>query len=223
MNPSTWVALLAAVVTLAGGALGAAAAVLAAREQQRDQQESAKKINDLNQTIHILNAELYASVTGGDSYGWVDFMLTMNGVEMLLKHEGKSALYDVRIIIRDLDNIDAYEKPDERDRVKPVREMFRSDIYYEAGTVIPKLIRPLGILPLGDANVKEFYITIVARNGLVGQRVRFVRTNGGLELASKVIRKITEYEGDDPPPDQILREDASSNFPKGSDGKVQWD
>ena len=59
MNLSTWMALLAAVVTLAGGALGAVAAVLAAREQQRDQQESAKKINELNQTIHSLNAKLY--------------------------------------------------------------------------------------------------------------------------------------------------------------------
>src|SRR6478609_5690772 len=84
---------------LLGALLSTAGAILASQRQAASEEELSKKSVEIAE----LNKQIAASVTGGDSFAYMGFLLQFDVPRLMLFHEGQYPLYGLNARISDLD------------------------------------------------------------------------------------------------------------------------
>lgn len=164
--------------------------------------------------IASLSRTIAASVTGGDSFCYLDLGLgdgMINTPLLTLVHQGKYPLYDVGIRIVDLEKLDLVKGDSKLEKMALVGKNLN------VGNVGPSQAQPMEELQLPSADRQGYNVFISARNGFVTQLIRLQRINGYWKLATKVTRDFYEDKKS-----VVLLEKVDPEFPRDKTGQVQW-
>jgi hypothetical protein len=196
--------------------------------QVEAQQELAKKsdeIADLNRQIADaqrdlrsksdeiaeLNRQISHSLTGGDSYCYIRFMLgDTDSARMMLLHQGKYPLYDVSLRMWDPND---YGPGSEK---LSFEELTKKDLIVNLGNLSPNQATLLGKVQLPQTGIKDFALSFGSRNGFVEEVIKLRRINGQWVAAYRVRSQQPDGSA------VVLFEEIAKDFPLGKDGKVEW-
>jgi hypothetical protein len=171
-------------------------------QAQRDLRFKSDEIAELNRTIA-------ASVTGGDSFCYIDMSsYGANEALLMLVHQGRFPLYDISIRIVDLQKFDLIKN------IPTLEALSSAQVTLRAGNLAPNQSSLLTKLPLPNTDLQAFNIFISARNGFVDQLLRARRLHGRWIFASKVMRGYKN--------DEVLLEKIDEGFPRNKQGQVDW-
>jgi flagellar biosynthesis GTPase FlhF len=169
-----------------------------------------------------LNKTTAASVTGGDSYCYVQFINSLNGLvngRMMVIHQGKFPLYDVQIRIVDLDKFNAMSKRGEI----TIETVMQSEGILNIGNMSPNLAQMREVPPFSPtAEELNYNIFISARNGSFTELLRLKKINGVWKSALKVERGNFSDANPNSLP-TLLFEQIDAGFPLDKNGRVVWD
>jgi hypothetical protein len=188
-----------------------------AEEVARLNRELATKSDQLAQKsdeIARLTKDNLATVTGGDSYCYVDIGFLgylPNQVDRWLHKKGSFPLYDVAMQITDLNKLkDIGQTPIEDRKQKVLAAKTNLNVGNFGGG---ELARDLGRLKFPDGEVRAaFLVDFSARNGGWSQKIGLRRgADGKWLLASRVTKG-----------DVILDESISPNYPRKENGEPDW-
>ena len=200
MPNSAWLILLGSTILIFG-------ALLATHEQTQHQTKIAE-----------LNEQIAKSITGGDSYCYLDFRLMgadANRPTIVVVHRGKYPIYELNARIVDL------QKTAEIREAKGSRltldDVKAADTSMAIGQIAPTQARILTDWQLPDRDEQDYNIFFSARNGFFTQLVRFRRHSvmGYRVQATKVFRGVSD-DG------KTLLEKVDPGFPLDAQGKVEW-
>ena len=147
------------------------------------------------------------SITGGDGYAYVDFELSEDKISIIpvVKSVGDYPIYNLKVNIIDTDEFQRFPqglslKEFERQVLPNVSSLslFVDEIPAN-DTIIPMLTNNKLPVVSGKSNYiipfdnnrsshKEYWIRLVARNGHLEERVRFVKTDGKWRKAIRLKR-----------------------------------
>lgn len=179
-------------VVVIGAFVSAGGALWSSGERTRFERE----LRDRSDEIAELNRRIAASVTGGDSFCYLD--VTVNNetgvVGLNVAHEGEYPLYDVNFCIADLQKGDR--------------------IAFQVGNAIPNLVFSVGTIQLPSTCEQDYNVFFSARNGHFMQEIRFRRIDGQWKQAIRV-RWLTDI--------SPVLERVEPGFPLNGEGKVEWD
>lgn len=195
-------------------------------EQQKNNQKANElvdvyqKLDLANQEIKKVQEETINILTGGPSFGYFvagDITKATSGSFSLeFMNPGNYQLYDVTANIIDymvLYNPEVAKLPRTEENMKLWRKVI--DVQNKK----PHAISSYGTYSFNNTNRLEFISEIWARNGRFQQRLKLYFKNGKWLHANKVIKLITDSNQDSP----ILLEEVDEDFPRLSNGKVDWD
>ncbi|HAV37001.1 MAG TPA: hypothetical protein DCX52_11720 [Massilia sp.] len=170
--------------------------------------------NDVQGLLNELKAkteDLAGQITGGESFAYIfNPLIVGSEARIMISHDGKYPLFDVSAGVADVRELD--------EKIKTIGHV---EAFLAARVRVP-LIEVLlpgmtkitdAKLNLGPSGEKSFIAHIKARNGLVIQRMRFVRIDGTWRYAT-VVHKAGEQ---DP-----CYKFTDSGFPVNKDGAVNW-
>lgn len=159
--------------------------------------------NRQNHEILELNQKITNTVTGGDSYPDIGPVFVAKHGEqgdiryLHLTHFGKYPLYDLVVIVTDLEKLDQLRK---RGGPYNMNEyMWR----FHIGTIGKGFEQKLMEVPNPKAETMRFNIISFARNGQFNQRCVYKKINGEWVTASRLVK-----EG------QVVFENVGPKFPK---------
>jgi len=168
------------------------------------------RLSEVAGKIEAASAESTALMTGGDSYCYVSLhnMETMTNRGLLaVRHHGSHPLYDVRISIVDIDEL---ERLASNASSLPLDAATKT---VELATVYATGLSALKGWSLGDGpSPRRYNLEIRARNGAWSQQIRVVKLADRWVTATKVYRD-----------GQLLVEEAYEDYPRSSDGSPVWD
>lgn len=205
-------------LVLIGAVLSAVGAFWANYKQNQEKVQSAieraqfeKELRAKSDEIAGLNKQIAQSVTGGDSFCNVKFLLGPTNTPMFLViHDGEFPLYDVSIRMWD---------PNDYNNVPEnvsFEELTKKDLNFNLGNLSPHQTRILGRIQLPDSDKKEFALSIGARNGYVTEIIKLQKLGGEWKGAYRVLKD--EGKGES----KILYEQIETGFPLDKNGQVQW-
>jgi len=175
-----------------GAIISAAGAVWAQIESNRQSQQ-----------VLELNQKITNTVTGGNSYPNIGPVFVARHGEqgdiryLHLAHSGQYPLYDLVVIVTDLEKMDQLQK-----KGAP----FKMDEYmwrFHIGTIGKGFEQKLMEVPNPNAQTMRFNIISFARNGQFNQRSIFTKVNGEWVTGTRLVK-----EG------EIVVEQISQKFPK---------
>jgi hypothetical protein len=189
-------------ISFVGAVLAAAGAVLASQQNA-----------ELNRELARLAMENLGSVTGGDSFAYVDLLSPSDpaGPAILVTQRGKYPVYDMSVRIVDLDKFDTLRKSQQITvEALAADEIVTSrNIAPGTGFVVDRRLPPL------QTERPRFNIFISARNGSWTQLLRFHKVDGKLwKRATRVVRN--------DPTGRLLYEYIDDGFPRNNAGQVDW-
>ncbi|MGR5196521.1 hypothetical protein ACPV4H_21785 [Vibrio rotiferianus] len=171
-------------------------------------EEQSDKLVSQSDMITKLNHELISHTTGGDSYpelilSSLDDVTNKAGL-LISNNSDKYNMFDLQLRIADLDS----------KVVRTMENMVADDILINVDNLAPKTVVTQSMLTLGDHTVtgKKFNIFSQTRNGNFTQLLRLKKVKGHWEVATLIKNA----------QDEVLKEKVSPNFPRNSDGQVQW-
>jgi hypothetical protein len=183
-----------------------------------DEQTKQKEADDLKTQLSTLKEQsetLKHSVTGGDSFCYLQFESNNNPTRgILLMHKGKYPLYDIQVRIVDLE---IYRQLNNSNLEKS-RELFeQAEKVYKLPTLNPNTAEILGKFTFPDnATEKNFNIFILARNGSFEQFYRFRKVKQTWFQAHRVIiRRDGKME--------VLHQQIDQQFPTNKNGEIVWE
>jgi hypothetical protein len=197
-------------VVVFGALVAAGGALWSSTERTRFERESKEK----SEEIADLNRQIAASVTGGDSFCYLQ--LSSLGVDsantaiLTLVHGGAYPLYEVGFYMADLQRF-----RQSSDQEATMRQSLSESV--QVGNLPPNSVRPLMDWRLPDTDEQDYNIFLNARNGFFTQLLRCKRVNGNWKVATQV-RKEREDGGF-----SVLYEQIDDNFPLNEQGEVAWD
>jgi hypothetical protein len=154
-----------AIVVAIGALIATAGAFRASFEQSKSEKELRKK----NEEIASLNRQIAQTGVGGDSYCYVDFSYNA-GFDypfLTLIHVGDYPLYDVSIVIRDLDEYEYL-----KDGTPTIEDLEKAEFSYPSRNLSPGERVKLYRLPVSPSeNRKRYEVSITSRNGSVKEFV----------------------------------------------------
>jgi hypothetical protein len=176
---------------------------------KRDLDVTKTELIQKNQKIEELNNFILSSITGGDSYCYVQTPIDMSGfLNFSLVHVGKFPLYDVNVIIHDMSKrgelaqamgiptkgsftrgeLDELQK--QRDLIGESIKLLEEDVIsrhnwpsFPPGSIAMPFLRCR--LPV-DKQEQQYLVKIYARNGTITQPIRFIRVAGQWEMSMRV-------------------------------------
>lgn len=199
------------VVPFVGAAMAAAGGLLAATRQAKTEGELRKKSDE----IADLNRKIAASVTGGDSFCYVAFVLGDGSKDqgtLTAVNHGQYPLYDVQTRIVDLEKFGLIKDNLTRERLA------QAETLIAVGNLAPKSAASLREWVLPKAEKQSYNIFVNARNGFTAQLTRLRRVNGRWKSATKVMRVGDSGETESAP----LYVNVDPEFPRDEAGEVQW-
>ena len=202
------------ILILLGSLLGVFGGFWALKQQNRFEDELRAK----SEEIADLNRRLDATVTGGDSFCYIDLVpteilkeaVTGDRALLVLVHQGKYPLYDLAVQV--LNVVQAFPKMEEDKfaslQIRRYIENRKFDIF-----------SPEKSLTLGEIifqGAKQYYVfQFSARNGDWFQNLRIELVGKERKIARKVIKSTKEG-------GQNLLEKIDPGFPRDEKGRVQW-
>lgn len=168
---------------------------------------SMRIIYDDSREIKKLNNLILSSITGGDSYCYIETRFDMSGfVNFSLKHVGKFPLYDVDVIIHDISKrselMKAMQIPrtstrqelnqlqKHRDLIGESIRVLQEDVIlssnwrsFPPGSMTMPFLRVR--LPL-DKQEQQYLVKIYARNGAITQPIKFLKVAGDWHMSTRV-------------------------------------
>jgi len=169
-----------------------------------------------NDKIQELNNFILSSITGGDSFCYLDIIPlreTKDKARLVVRHKGQYPLYDLNIIISDYDKLD-FDKIDTA-KSDDWPELFASaETRLNFGTFLPnasKLVAPISFT--GKTNLK-FNIWASARNGGTDQTLRMKLIDKKWVKASRVTKSSANT---------VIYENIDQDYPRDPKGNVRWD
>jgi hypothetical protein len=173
-----------------------------------EQARSERELRAKSEEIAELNRTIAASVTGGDSFCYLDLdPYSATSSLLTLTHQGKFPLYDISIRVVDLQKFDLVKD------IRTLEALNQAQVILNAGNLGPGQSRLFGEWPLPKLDRQDFNIFISARNGFITELLRRRRINGRWQSAVKVTR-----DGDN----ALLFERVDPDFPRDEKGQVQW-
>jgi hypothetical protein len=185
-------------IILLAAVIGAAGALWAAVQAAAKSEEIA--------SLHRRVAE---TVTGGDA--WCHIVLSPTGrndAVLTVVHQGEYPLYDVTARVVDLDEFDSQREALSFEQI--AEGTFTIDI----GNLAPNSASLMGHWTIPDRELR-WNIFFAARNGFFTQELRVRRVGDALAHATRITRRLGAEQ-------EVVREDVTSEFPRGADGEVEW-
>lgn len=178
------------VLVALGAILSATGGFIATYRQNHEKVESAlakaeseKELRLRSDEIAELNKKIAQSITGGDSYCYVSFVLGLvDSPMMTLVHEGDFPSYDVSIRIWEPANYGNNPK------ASNIEDVMKKDININIGNMSPRMARLLGRYDLRGRTEVELAIQIGARNGFTNQTIVLRRIDGTWKGSNRVRR-----------------------------------
>ncbi len=212
-------------LAFAGFVLVAFAGLWAASHQgalERELRAKAEEIAELNKSVAekseeivALNRTIVSSVTGGDSFCYLDFTRTPAATtDLFLVHQGKYPLFDLTIRVVDVEKFKSIASGPG----VTLQDVLQADALRQTvGTVIPSSSITLSDRwPLPASGRKDYNVFFSARNGFFIQLIRLRRIDGVWKRALKVTRDNEKGET------ITLLEKVDDGFPRDKAGQVEW-
>jgi hypothetical protein len=196
LDAPAWLMLLGALLSTAG-------AIWASQRQAASEEDLRNKSDE----IARLNKQIAASVTGGDSFAYMVFLLQFDVPRLVLIHEGAYPLYDVSVRISDIDKT--------KDRKYSISDL-ENELHFNIGNVAPHNSRMLVPIPLSNDSLR-WNIFFSARNGFFTEILRMRRINNKWKTALKVVTN-----GSNGEVAKTLFEKVDPDYPVGENGQVDW-
>lgn len=168
-------------------AIGAVIAVIGAFWASVEQSRSQKQLSGKNEEIANLNRQIAQTITGGDSYCYVEFSHNAGFDYPFLKliQVGDYPLYDISVVVRDLDD---YEYRKEGNPT--IEDLEKAEFSFPTRNLSPGDQVNLYRLPISASETKKRYeIFIASRNGTVKEFVRLEKIQNKWKIAMKVQRE----------------------------------
>lgn len=176
--------------------------------------ELQSKILDLAKTNAQLARESISTVTGGDSFCYMDFNYQFGRPIPVFLHSGKYPLYDVGVRITDLNKF--------RKMVELKQPLtLSSDINLSLGElqVGKSWFSPAVFIPFSDETAQDFNIFFSARNGAWTEELRLRKVGNDWCQALRVsFMPLGATKSSDKP----VFEKIAKEFPRNEDGSVDW-
>jgi hypothetical protein len=172
------------------------------------------KILDLAKTNAQLAHESISTVTGGDSFCYMDFNYQFGRPMPMFIHLGKYPLYDVGVRITDLNKL--------RKMVERKQQLTSSShINLSVGElqVGKTWFNPNVFIPFSDGMAQDFSISFSARNGEWTEVLRLRKVGNDWCQALRV--SFTPL-GAIKPSEKPVFEKIAEQFPRNKDGLVDW-
>lgn len=166
--------------------------------------------------------DLTSKITGGDSYCYLQFNNYRdvdNLVDVFLRCDGEYPVFDLVVEVNDMEKIHEavsylVENQPTKSIIESMRFASKNSSVKSVGTMLPtppNSARPFDVLKLPDIGLQRYFISITARNGAVGQFVRFKKVHGNWVKAEKIQR------GKD-----VIQKLIDDDFPKDAEGGINW-
>jgi hypothetical protein len=176
-----------------------------------DLQQQMLELTRMNTT---LAKENISTVTGGDSYCWMDISFQFGRPTLTFIQSGKYTLYNVTARI-----VDVNRMRKQLERHQPIS--LSDDIWLDLGEVQVgrAFFRHDVLLPFSDEEAQSFNIFFGARNGMWTQELRLRKVAGQW---SSALRVWFSSIGGSTPPDKPVFEQGREGFPRNEKGQVDW-
>jgi hypothetical protein len=174
-----------------------------------------QQLLDLGKTNAALGRKSIMTVTGGDSYCWMDFLFQFGRPVPVFVHSGAYPLYDLVVRVADLN----------KERLKDLRHepvSVADDVYVDIGALqVGRSWYNTGtVIPFSDERSQDFNVFFSARNGgwIELLRLRKVKDNwlSAVRIEPEPMAGVPE----------VLRkpifERVPKDFPKNEKGQVDW-
>jgi hypothetical protein len=178
---------------------------------QKLNNELEAKVLDLANGNELLAKQNIATVTGGKSFCYMDFIYQFGGQTPVILHSGRYPIYDLNVRIVDLN-----------------KAMQRTSSEAILGTSV--WIGELQVggswanidwsIPFTSAQSQDFNVFFSARNGIWTEKLRLRRVN---DHWSNALQVWFSPLGLSKPPTRPVLEKVAKDFPRKQDGRIDWD
>lgn len=154
------------------------------------------------------------SITGGDNFCYINLVPDGSGENspvLIAINDGDYPLSGISV--RMWDPADYGEKAIP---MKSLEEFIKDSHIIDVGDLNPHSAKTLGHLSLPKSELKNFEITLMAKNGVFTQQLRLRRIDGVWKRAFRVSK------GHEVTASNILLERADMGFPRDNMGRIQW-
>lgn len=203
------------ILIVIGGILSAIGGIwlshISTREVKHELQTVKTELTTKNDKIQELNNFILSSITGGDSFCYVDIgsiSQTNDHGFLVVVQQGKYPLYDLNIRIVDLDKFDKI-----KDNLS-LEKWASAETRLNLGTLSPGIAQLVGPISFPGKTNLRFNIFAIARNGGTTQVLRMRLINNKWARATKVTKSDTNA---------VIYENTDKEFPKDPKGNVLWD
>ena len=191
------------ILIFVGGLISAIGAVWAAF----DQNKMSSRLEQKNEEIITLNKSLHESVTGGDSYCYLQ-LSNSDDPMFLINHVGKHPIYDVSARIVDLDTFEQLKS-------RSIREVLDCGTNISIGNIPPNSSKLLDGLLINQVHSLRLNILFSARNGFFSQLLRAKKNSSG--------RWVTAIRVTHNPTGTLLKQEISNEYiPHEGDDVAGW-
>jgi hypothetical protein len=184
---------------------------ISSREVKHELQTVKTELTIKNDKIQELNNFILSSITGGDSFCYVEIgsiAQTNDHGLLVLIHQGKYPLYDLNIRIVDLDKFDEI-----KDKLS-FEKLASMETRLNLGNLSPGFAQMLGPISFPGKTNLRFNIFATARNGETAQVLRIRLIDNKWVRANKVTKSFTN---------EVIYEKIDKEYPRDPEGNVLWD
>ena len=181
-----------------------------ARLQRLNNQVEAQLLQLANTNTSLARKGI-ATVTGGDSYCYMDFIYQFGGHTPVFLHSGKYPIYDLSARIVDLEAMTRHPSLDAiMGNNVEIGEM-------QVGRTWSKLDWSI---PFTDEQSQDFNIFFSARNGVWTEKLRLRKVR---DHWSNALQVWLSPLGTAKPPAKPILEKVANDFPRNAQGTIDWD
>lgn len=182
----------------------------------RDIAENQRQLRKKSDEIAVINQNIVAQVTGGDSHGELlaFYPGKDNIVDIFFLNDGKYPLYDVSISIKDREKTVENYVANKSRHLGSLAEFvnINKDAVntFNIGNIGPNQSKQLW-LTIPNTDKRSYFITIVARNGIIEYSLSYRKIEGNWKMALRG----TGNNG-------VLKEYYDPDFPRDNNGNIEW-
>ncbi len=190
---------------------------ISTREVKHELQTVKTELTIKNDKIQELNNFILSSITGGDSFCYLEIgsiAQTNDHGLLVLVQQGKFPLYDLNIRIVDLDKFDKIKENLSFEKLASIETRLN------LGTLSPSIAQMLGPISFPGKTNLRFNIFAIARNGGTTQVLRMKLIDNKWVRANKVTRSFFKENSFT---DEVVYEKIDKEYPRDLKGNVLWD
>lgn len=184
----------------------------------KDEAAKNREVLALNDQLNALKHQVenaQKSITGGNNVCYINLVTSDADKQvamLVIVNDGDYPLYDISFRMWDPADYGPNVQAS-----KSLEDFNKMAINMNVGNLPPHSVRTLGSVKLPNGDIKNFEMTIIARNGSFTERFRLRKVSGNWKRAFRVH---TGYNRDE---STVLVQKADADFPADKDGKIHWE